>query len=131
MNIKEVAEVRRHIRRDRSNMTAIYGCYVNESKEIIAEFRSSTGMMSENEADKYFAILRRTLGGTLGKNLLDITFRTDNLSERKDVMVRESDVLVALPGGVGTLDEIFHVVAAAMIGYHTKKVILYNGASRI
>ena len=41
-------------------------------------------------------------------------------------MVRESDVLVALPGGVGTLDEIFHVVAAASIGYHTKKVILYN-----
>ena len=59
-------------------------------------------------------------------DLLDITFRTDNLSERKDVMVRESDVLVALPGGVGTLDEIFHVVAAASIGYHTKKVILYN-----
>lgn len=59
-------------------------------------------------------------------DLLDITFRTDNLSERKDVILRESDVLIALPGGVGTLDEIFHVMASAMIGYHTKKVILYN-----
>ena len=59
-------------------------------------------------------------------DLLDVTFRVDNLSERKDVMLRESDVLVALPGGVGTLDEIFHVVASASIGYHTKKVILYN-----
>lgn len=59
-------------------------------------------------------------------DLLDVTFRTDNLSERKDVMVREADVLVALPGGVGTLDEIFHVMASAMIGYHSKKVILYN-----
>ena len=38
MNIKEVAEIRRHIRRDRSNMTAIYGCYVNDKKEIISEF---------------------------------------------------------------------------------------------
>jgi uncharacterized protein (TIGR00730 family) len=35
-------------------------------------------------------------------------------------------VLIALPGGVGTLDEIFHVVAATSIGYHNKRVILYN-----
>ncbi len=76
MNIKEVAEVRRHIRRDRSNMTAIYGCYVNESKEIISEFRSSTGMMSENEGDKYFSLLRKVLSGTIGKHLIDIRFQT-------------------------------------------------------
>ena len=54
MNTKEIGEIRRHIRRDRSNMTAIYGCYVNENKEIISQFRQSTGMMSENEGDKYF-----------------------------------------------------------------------------
>lgn len=59
-------------------------------------------------------------------DLLDVNFRVDNLSERKDVMLRESDILVALPGGVGTLDEVFHVVASASIGYHTKKVVLYN-----
>ena len=59
-------------------------------------------------------------------DLLDVTFRVDNLSERKDAMLRESDILVALPGGVGTLDEVFHIMAAASIGYHTKKVILYN-----
>lgn len=59
-------------------------------------------------------------------DLVDVTFRTDNLSDRKDVMLNESDVAVALPGGVGTLDEIFHVMAAATIGYHKKKVILYN-----
>ena len=59
-------------------------------------------------------------------DLLDVTFRTDNLSDRKDVMLHEADVVVALPGGVGTLDEIFHVMAAATIGYHTKKVVFYN-----
>ena len=59
-------------------------------------------------------------------DLLDVTFRVDNLSERKDTMLRESDILVALPGGVGTLDEVFHVMAAASIGYHSKKVIFYN-----
>jgi len=41
-------------------------------------------------------------------------------------MTEKSDILVALPGGIGTLDEIFHVMAAASIGYHRKKVIFYN-----
>ncbi len=80
MNEKEIGEIRRHLRRDRSNMTAIYGCYVNENKEIIAEYRASTGMMSENEADKYFAILRKALSGSVGKNLIDLTFKTSQVA---------------------------------------------------
>jgi len=78
---KEIGEIRRHLRRDRSNITAIYGCYVNENKEIITEFRQSTGMMPENESDKYFALLRRTLSGSLGKNLIDITFKTSQVAD--------------------------------------------------
>lgn len=80
MNEKEVGEIRRHLRRDRSNMTAIYGCFVNDNKEIIAEYRASTGMMSENESDKYFAILRKALSGSLGKNLIDLTFKTSQVA---------------------------------------------------
>lgn len=57
---------------------------------------------------------------------IDVTFRTDNLSDRKDLMLNESEVVVALPGGVGTLDEVFHVMAAATLDYHRKKVIFYN-----
>lgn len=76
MNNKEIGEIRRHIRRDRSNITHIYGCYVNENKEIISEFKQSTGMMSENESEKYFGLLKRTLSGSLGKNLIDINFKT-------------------------------------------------------
>ena len=48
---KEISEIRRHLRRDRSNMTAIYGCYVNDNKEIITEFRQSTGIMPEKPGD--------------------------------------------------------------------------------
>ena len=58
--------------------------------------------------------------------LLDEHIPCRNLSERKDIMLEKSDIMVALPGGVGTLDEIFHVLAAATIGYHTKRVVLYN-----
>ena len=76
MNEKEVGEIRRHLRRDRSNMTAVFGCYVNEQKEIISEFRQSLGIMPENEADKYFTLLKKSLSGTIGKNLIDLTFKT-------------------------------------------------------
>ncbi len=78
---KEISEIRRHLRRDRSNITQLFGCYVNDNGEIISEFRQSTGMMPENESDKYFALLRRTLSGSLGKNLIDITFKTSQVAD--------------------------------------------------
>ena len=78
---KEIGEIRRHLRRDRSNITHIFGCYVNDNKEIISEFRQSTGIMPENESDKYFALLRRTLSGSIGKNLIDITFKTSQVAD--------------------------------------------------
>ena len=94
MNDKEIGELRRRMRRDRSNMTAICGCYVNAQKEIITQFRSSLGMMPENEAEKYFAYIKRTLSGTIGKNLIDISFKTSqvgNSEEHKLLMaLRES-----------------------------------------
>ena len=84
MNNKEIGEIRRRVRRDRSNMTAIYGCYVNDNKEIISEFHQSTGIMPENEADKYFGLMRRALSGSIGKNLIDITFKTSQVADSEE-----------------------------------------------
>lgn len=94
MNDKEIGEIRRHLRRDRSNITKIYGCFVNDNKEIITEFSQSTGIMPENEGDKYFALFKRVLSGSVGKNLIDITFKTAQVAgspEHKMLMdLRES-----------------------------------------
>jgi len=57
---------------------------------------------------------------------LDVTFRTAGLSDRKELLVQESEVLVALPGGVGTLDEVFTALARRSIGLGAPCVILYN-----
>ena len=81
MNMKEIGEIRRRIRRDRSNMTAIYGCYVNDQKEIVTEFKQSTGIMPENEAERYFGLMKRTLSGSIGKNLVDICFKTSQVAD--------------------------------------------------
>jgi len=78
---KEIGEIRRHLRRERSNITQIFGCFVNDNKEIITQFRQSTGIMPENESDKYYALLRRTLSGSIGRNLIDITFKTSQVAD--------------------------------------------------
>ena len=84
MNDKEIGELRRHIRRERSNITVIHGCYVNDNKEIISKFRMSTGMMPENESDKYYALLRKVLSGAIGRNLIDITFKTSQVADSQE-----------------------------------------------
>ncbi len=57
---------------------------------------------------------------------VDVELLCDNLSDRKQLMEDQSDVFIALPGGIGTLDEMFTMAASATIGYHQKRVILYN-----
>nr|WP_024992347.1 TIGR00730 family Rossman fold protein [Hoylesella pleuritidis] len=57
---------------------------------------------------------------------MDVHIPCDDLNDRKALMMARSDVFIALPGGIGTLDEVFTVAASASIGYHCKRVILYN-----
>lgn len=76
MNAREVSEIRRRFRADKSNITHIRGCYVNEKKEIISEFHQSMALLSQSESEELLAILKRTLSGSIGRNLVDITFDT-------------------------------------------------------
>ncbi len=103
MNDKEIGEIRRHLRRDRSNITKIYGCFVNDNKEIITEFSQSTGIMPENEGDKYFALFKRVLSGAIGKNLIDITFKTSQVANSP-----EHKLLMDLRASKLTDDELLH-----------------------
>ncbi len=59
-------------------------------------------------------------------SLLDEVVLCGTLAERKQLMLERSDLLLALPGGIGTLDEVFHVMGSATIGEHRKRVVLYN-----
>ena len=103
MNDKEIGEIRRHLRRDRSNITKIYGCFVNDNKEIITEFSQSTGIMPENVGDKYFALFKRVLSGAIGKNLIDITFKTSQVANSP-----EHKLLMDLRASKLADDELLH-----------------------
>ena len=80
MNEKEIAEIRRHYRYDRSNITRICGCQVNKNGEIISEFDQSIGLMSEEDANGMLGLLKKALSGHLGRNLLEIDFTTHQLN---------------------------------------------------
>lgn len=64
--------------------------------------------------------------GSKKSKYVDVEFPCENLTDRKELMMNQSDIFIALPGGIGTLDEVFTVAASATIGYHNKMVILYN-----
>ena len=109
------------------------GVWLGENKKTLVYGGANLGLMEcvAQAARKNGAFIMGVVPTRLEEtgavsDLLDVTFRTDNLSDRKDVILRESDILVALPGGIGTLDEVFHVMASASIGYHAQKVIFYN-----
>lgn len=76
MNTKEVSELRRRYRQDRSNITKIRGCYVNNRGEVIATFCDSMSMLPVEEQEKYLDLLKKALSGSFGKNLVDIEFST-------------------------------------------------------
>ena len=50
MNEKEIAEIRRRFRPDKSNITHIRGCYVNDNREIISQFDQSLAITPQEEA---------------------------------------------------------------------------------
>lgn len=79
MNEKEVAEIRRRFRADKSNIIAVRGCYVNEQREIVSEFKQSMALTSHEESEQILSLLRKSLSGTLGKNLVDIEFETQQV----------------------------------------------------
>jgi len=54
---------------------------------------------------------------------------TDNMHERKQQMFERSDAFVALPGGIGTLEELVEQMTWAQLGQHDKPIVLANVAS--
>ena len=81
MNKKEVAEIRKQLNPTRQTITRICGCYVSAEKEKITTFSQSFGLLEEEEIFKYLDIFKKSLSGTLGKNLLNMDFTAESEEE--------------------------------------------------
>ena len=84
MNQKELSELRRRLRPNKSNISHVYGCYVSPLKEIIAEVDQSLSLLNEDDVESCLALLRRALSGGLGRNLINLEFSTQQVAEGEE-----------------------------------------------
>ena len=113
MTDKEIGELRRHLRSDRCAVEAVYGCLVNDKKEIACNFRQSLAMIPKDDAEAVLALMRKTLSGIPGKNILTVPFSTEQVMDSP-----EHRMFSALrhPGEVGdaAVQTLFEQTAAAL-----------------
>lgn len=84
MNQKEINELRRRFRADRSNISRIYGCFVNTNREIVAYLDSSLALMKQEEVEVYLGRLKKCLSGGMGRNLIDVEFATAQVADSSE-----------------------------------------------
>ena len=74
MNKKEILEIRKQFTPANCAITRICGCYVDHEKTKKMESKDAFLSLPEEEAFKYFDIFKKTLSGTVGKNMLNLEF---------------------------------------------------------
>ncbi|MDF2844845.1 MAG: hypothetical protein K0R00_3271 [Herbinix sp.] len=74
----EILEIRKQFKHENCSITKVSVCYVDGEKTIKTKFTESFLCMPEEETFKYFEIFKKTLSGTVGKNLINLEFPTSS-----------------------------------------------------
>lgn len=77
MNKKEVAEIKRRLKKENCTIQHMCGCYVDAEKNKLVTFSQKFLNLEEDEFYKYLEIAGKALSGTLGNNLLELEFPID------------------------------------------------------
>ena len=105
MTDKELAEIRRRYKPDKTSISRVRGCYVNDKNEIVAEFDQSLGLMSEDEVEFILGLLKKSVSGANGKNIFDVAFTNqqvvdgaehNRLMQLRDTAIASDDDVHAL-----------------------------------
>ena len=78
---QEISEIKKLFTERNCSITRICGCYVDGEKNKKTELKQAFLALPEEEMFKYFEILRKSLSGTIGKNLLNLEFPLESESE--------------------------------------------------
>lgn len=70
----EILEIRKQFKHENCSITKVSGCYVDGEKTVKTKFTESFLCLPEEETFKYFEIFKKTLSGTIGKNLINMEF---------------------------------------------------------
>ena len=74
MNKKEISEIKKQFTPANCAITRIAGCYVDGEKNVKTKINQSFLTLTEEEMFKYFEIFKKTMSGTIGKNLMNMDF---------------------------------------------------------
>lgn len=81
MNKADILEIKRQFKKDSNLITKIATCYVNAEKEIKFIQKEAFYSLAEEDAFKYEEIFRKSLSGSLGKNLINIPIESESLKD--------------------------------------------------
>lgn len=81
MRQKEIAELRRQLQPARTAVRTVFGCYVNDGKQIVSTFDLSLGLLTEEESTMYLGLLKKLFSGAQGRCLFDIPFSTRQVQD--------------------------------------------------
>ena len=84
MTEKELREIKRRFRPEKSNITKIVGCFVNGNGQIISKISQSIGLGDSVVNEKLLGVMKKTLSGGLGTNLTDVEFSTRQVMESEE-----------------------------------------------
>ncbi len=62
----------------------------------------------------------------MGDDFCDEMVVTAGMRDRKALLEERGDAFVALPGGLGTFEEVFEILVGRLLGYHDKPIVLLN-----
>ena len=74
MNKREISEIKKQFKKDNNAITRICGCYVDAEKQIKTTLKEAFFALSEEEIFKYYEIFKKTLSGSIGKNLHNLEY---------------------------------------------------------
>lgn len=96
MNKKEVLELKKRFKKDQATFTRLVGCYVDCNREKICKFGGKFLTLEEEEYYKYLEIANKVLSGTLGNNLLNLSFpiEEEQVGGRQQILMalRDTDL---------------------------------------
>ena len=90
MRKKDILELKKRLKKDHCTFTKMCGCYVNGEKHVILKFRESFLNLDEDEYFKYLEIAKKVLSGTIGNNILELNFPTnEDLVNEKQISLMQ------------------------------------------
>lgn len=84
MTEKELREIKRRFRPERSNIAKIVGCFVNENKQIIYRISQPIEFSETAVSERLLTSMKKVLSGSLGTNINEISFSTKQVLESEE-----------------------------------------------